>query len=45
MSIREALLKRRSVYALNKVLPVSEDEVIKAIEENNPNLYSSILIR
>ena len=33
MSIREALLKRRSVYALNKVLPVSEDEIIKAIEE------------
>ena len=33
MSIREALLKRRTVYALNKVLPVTEDEVIKAIEE------------
>ena len=33
MSFREALVKRRSVYALNKVLPVSEAEIIKAIEE------------
>lgn len=33
MSFREALVKRRSVYALNKVLPVSETEIIKAIEE------------
>ena len=33
MSIKEALVKRRSVYALNKELPVSEAEVIKTIEE------------
>lgn len=33
MSIREALFNRRSVYALKKELPVSENEVIKAIEE------------
>ena len=33
MSLKEALLKRRSIYALNKDLPVSEDEIIKTVEE------------
>ncbi len=33
MSIREALSKRRSVYSLNKNLPVSKEEVIKLVEE------------
>lgn len=33
MSMRDALSKRRSIYALNKELPVSEAELIKIIEE------------
>ncbi|MBQ7501879.1 nitroreductase family protein [bacterium] len=33
MSIIDSLAKRRSYYALNKELPVPQDEVIKMIEE------------
>lgn len=33
MSLKESLLKRRSIYALNKDLPISEDEIIQVVEE------------
>ena len=32
MGVIDSLSKRRSIYQLNKELPVSEDEVVKTIE-------------